>query len=209
LRLLELLAIGMRVLIVADSHGKKLQAMFTSLEPAWTVLIVTLGRRTDLLCDFYNSRRTELIRFRPDAVIMHSGHNDIVAHARYNREPIGVRELFTKVMDFRMRLVSDHPSAEIYLSSMYPRTEGDNFSKEQVGVYNRMAHRHMESVRSASNGGGFHRMLNRELWKSVKKCEENSSYFDRDGLHLNVTGRKVVCEAWITQVKAGSVTHFE
>jgi lysophospholipase L1-like esterase len=196
-----LLAVKMRVLVIADSHGKKLQAIFERLEPAWTVLIVTLGRRTNLLSDLYDSRRMELIRFRPDAIILHSGHNDIVAHARHNREPIGVRELFPKVMSFRRKLVDNHPLATVFLSSLYPRTQGADFSLEQVGIYNRMAKRHMESVRSASKSGGFRRLLNRVLWVSVKQCKEEIKYFDRGGLHLNAEGREAICVAWIAQLK--------
>ena len=191
----------MRVLVVADSHGKKLHAIFERLEPAWTVLIVTLGRRTDLLSDLYDSRRMELIRYRPDAVILHSGHNDIVAHARHNRVPIGVRELLPKVMAFRAKLVVNHPMATVFLSSIYPRTQGAGFSEEQVGIYNRMAQRYMESIRSASNSGGFRRLLNRELWISVKKSKEDIKWFDRGGLHLNAEGREIICVAWIAQLK--------
>jgi len=192
----------MKLLIVADSHGKKLQTIFKKLEPEWNVLVIALGRKTSLLRHFYDGRLAELIAYDPDAIVLHSGHNDVAYHGRFNREPIGIVELLPELLDFRGYLQVNHPRAIIYLSSLFPRTQADNFSVEQMGIYNRMAKRYMESVRSASNSGNFRRLLNRVLWKSIKKCEVNPEYFDGGGLHLNVTGQEAVCVAWIAELQS-------
>ena len=190
----------MKLLIVADSHGRDLQGIIKRLEPDWDILVIWLGQKTSLLRQYYDGRLSEILAYNPDTIILHSGHNDVAFHVRYNREPIGIVELFPEVMDFREYLQANHPRASIYLSSLFPRTESGNFNIEQTGIYNRMAKRYMETVRSAANSGNFGRLLNRVLWKSVKKCIEIPEYFDRGGLHLNATGKESICAAWIADL---------
>jgi hypothetical protein len=192
----------MKLMIVADSHGRDLQSIIKRLEPDWNILVIWLGQKTSLLRQYYDGRLSEILAYNPDSIVLHSGHNDVAFHVRYNCEPIGIVELLPEVMDFKGYLQVNHPSATIYWSSLFPRTQAGNFNMEQTGIYNRKAKRYMESLRSASNSENFGRLLNQVLWKSIKKCVEDPKYFDGGGLHLNATGKESICVAWIAELKA-------
>ena len=133
-------------------------------------------------------------------IILHSGHNDVSAHHRHNRNPVGLRELFVALVEFRRVLEENHQGAVVYISSLFPQVKGPIISLDQVGRYNELAKRFIEMIRSASNKGEIRGLLNRILWTSVKQATVTQKYFSWDGLHLSADGQQVICADWVRQI---------
>jgi lysophospholipase L1-like esterase len=182
------------------SHMRELKAVIEGMDPSLSVQLLSLGRNTRQLRLLYETRKEDVIKFGPDAIVLQSGHNDVSAHSRYNRDPVGVRELYAALQDFEKLLRENHPSAIVFVSSLFPRVKGPSISTDQVGRYNELAKRFMEMIRSATNRGVFRGILNRELWSSVKQAKVTEKYFCWDGLHLSADGQRVVCACWIKQL---------
>jgi hypothetical protein len=70
----------MCALVLSDSHGKGLKAVFEEIRPAWDVMGVAYGRKTQELLLHYEERKGQIEQFRPDVIVLHSGHNDVAAH---------------------------------------------------------------------------------------------------------------------------------
>jgi lysophospholipase L1-like esterase len=188
----------MRLLLVTDSHGRKMSTVLTVKRPDLIVYNIIVGRVNSTIQAKYDSRLRQVIRFRPDAVICHFGHNDLVHHPCHNAEPEHGKYFFPTVLQFVQRLEANHPMARIIYSSPFPRTVGPGLTAEQKLVYNREAVRFGAMARSSANQEGYECSLNGGLWLKVRKWLENPKYFLPDGLHLNELGQKVVADGWIS-----------
>jgi lysophospholipase L1-like esterase len=192
----------MRVLVISDSHGRKMAEVLERKKTNWNVLTLSLGRKIPAIRRLYQSKLRAIRRFRPDIVVMHLGHNDLVLHHLHNMDPNFITTVLADLYAFAGRVASDLPRSRIYLSSMFPRVEAEWFDESMVGKYNRMARRFGERLRSQSNqiGSVFHAIINRKLWGRIARWETLPGNHKIDGLHLCREGRDVVGDGWIKAI---------
>jgi lysophospholipase L1-like esterase len=190
----------MKLLIVADSHGRGMATVIHGLNKEWIVMTVFVGGQTEAVRDRYLDRLTEIRQFDPSRIILHVGHNDLNFHPRYNQDPQFVKELFPVVLGFIHLLQANHPAARIHYSSIFPRTIGPHMNEVSRKSYNKLASRYGCLTQSTCRKEGHRFMLNGALWISVRQARENSDYFLEDGLHLSADGQKVVARDWIKEL---------
>jgi lysophospholipase L1-like esterase len=190
----------MRVLLIGDSNCRELSADFMALVPDISVRIVSVGRRTSLVRDEYMRQLPSLLVFMPEYIILHSGHNDVSYHWRYNTDPSRLEDFYPYLESFITRLHEDHPTAQMFVSSLFPRSTGPGFGEEARLIYNRLSVRCGELTRSSGNKHGYTALLNNPLWISVRKRAERSTMFMSDGLHLSPEGSRAVVQYWVTRM---------
>jgi hypothetical protein len=191
----------MRVLVVGDSHCREMAGDFAELVPDIPVLIVSKGRDTSLVRGEYFRQLAIVREFGPSHVVLHSGHNDLSYHWRYNVEPTRLEDFYPILEEFICILKSENPGALLYVSSIFPRCIGRGFTEADRLMYNRLCVRCGELTRSSGNKDGYSTMLNNPLWVSVRKRVERSELFMPDGLHLTKVGRRAIVQHWISNMK--------
>ena len=148
-----------------------------------------------------------LQRFRPEVVVLHLGHNDLVAHTSYNPKPLFITAVVHQVMEFVVEIKSTLPQSRILVSSILPRVVSSDFSDEKTVKYNRLARRFGEMIRSAGNkpGSSFIGTVNRGFWGRIARCEVLPDNHLLDGLHLNDTGKALLVRGWVTILVTAAV----
>jgi hypothetical protein len=192
----------MRILIVSDSHGRGISAELQLQMAEVTVLSVCLGRPSAAVMASYMARRKEIQDFRPDRVVVHVGHNDIVVH-RLNPTTFPLPGLLPYLIDFCHQIKEDLPYAVVYFSCAYPRTLGSQFEDKQRLAYNKLAYRFGQMVQSGARDGRYICLRNKCLWEVLRRGLEHSCYFLPDGLHLCPFGNFVIINTWIKRLRRG------
>jgi lysophospholipase L1-like esterase len=194
----------MRILVLADSHGKDMAGVLKGISKSSTILVISIGRGVDEICAKYLQKLRDVNNFHPEGIIVHLGHNDLVAHPVYNMQPDHLKYYFPRIVSFVTLLQTHHPNSRVVLSSLYPRTEGYLFDSERKLQYNTGARRFSDKVRSSARRGNFRFCLNEMLWTSARKFKEDPSMFCLDGLHLIAEGRVAVGQGWIRALTSDS-----
>jgi lysophospholipase L1-like esterase len=189
--------LNMRILLLSDSHGHVLGTTLEEINAECQVLTISVGGKLSSIRSMYQARLNEVHLFRPDIIIIHSGHNDVMPHPRYNSRPIFMKFFIPQLERFRAQLIVNHPLTVIYFSSMLPRTTGPDFNSNQRDSYNKLCIRFRDMLRSAANRGGFRVLLNCTMWASVRYSREKLGQHLLDGLHLNGTGRRAMAQEWL------------
>jgi lysophospholipase L1-like esterase len=187
----------MHLLIVSDSHGRELKEVFDKEYPRWVVKIIVVGAGTDQVRETYMRRQQDAISFRPDNIILHVGHNDVVYHSYHNRSPRHIKEFFLDVLSFLGLLQEAHPELKLFYSTMLPRASSRVMSEEKKSQYNSLSARFGVRAQSSCRREGYGFLLNACLWQSLRQKIENPDFFDAGGLHLNKTGKRVMVEGWM------------
>ena len=190
----------MRLLLVADSHGRELSELVTRNYRGWSVFSIIVGQKTSDIKARYESRVEAAVRFHPDYVILHCGHNDVVFHPRYTKEPQHIKHFFPEILDFLQLLARNHDQARIIYSALIPRGVGPYMSEGDRDSYNRLACRFGVRATTSCHDSGFQVLQNFCMWKSVRKSTEDISLLDEGGLHLNAIGKKVLVDYWIAAI---------
>ena len=192
----------MNILLITDSHGKKMAEVLERKKPGWSVLTLRLGGKIGAICRLYQSKMRGIRSFRPDVILMHLGHNDLVMHEVHNRDPRFITTVLDNIFAFAGRIAGDFPQSAVHLSCMLPRVSADRFNDKKVDSYNRMARRFGERLRSRSNQAGsvFGAIINRGMWGRIARWETLSGNHKLDGLHLNSEGREIVASGWIKAI---------
>ena len=190
----------MRVLVISDSHRKKLKTVMEKLKPGWFFMTIPLGGKTSEIRLNYLNHRMSIDHFHPDAIVLHAGHNDLMAHPVHNHRPTFIKQYFPHLLEFVELIRGHYPYSEFYLSGMFPRKSGGRLTDDQAFQYNKLARRFNELVRSSSRSVGFKRLLNCFLWESVRQAKVDPQFLCEDGLHLNAGGRKALCVDWFRQI---------
>ena len=131
----------MRLLLVADSHGREMGSVIRGINKEWTVLTVRVSSQTAAVRERYLQRLSEIRQFEPEAIVLHVGHNDISHHAYYNPDPKHVKDFFPAILEFVGLLQGNHPSARVFYSSVFPRSTGPNMNDKNRHSYNKLASR--------------------------------------------------------------------
>jgi lysophospholipase L1-like esterase len=189
----------MRVLVVSDSHGKKLKTILKELKPGWLFMIIPIGGKTSEIRQSYLRRQVSIAHFRPDLIVLHAGHNDLMAHPIHNQNPTFIKQYFPHLVAFASLIRGHFPAATFFLSGLFPRKASRTMTVGQAYQYNKLARRFNEMVRSSARSIGFRRLLNCFLWESVRQARVDPQYLSEDGLHLNAVGRRALCLDWISQ----------
>jgi lysophospholipase L1-like esterase len=194
----------MRVLILSDSHGRKMGSYLRNLDEDIEVQTLSLGQQLPAIRGYYRSELSNIRRKTPDIVVLHMGHNDLSKSERHNPEPLFITAVFHQVLEFVAEISHDLPNARIYISSMLPRVPSDEMGVLATGRYNKMAFRFYKIVRSDGNQEGsiFRSLLNRNMWGRINNSEPLRGLHLADGLHLNDAGLRVMAVGWIQGFKA-------
>jgi lysophospholipase L1-like esterase len=187
----------MRVLSITDSNGRGMPSVLAAKRDDLDIMLLMVGSVTKAVRAKYDSRLTSINRFRPDTVILHTGHNDLMLHPRHNTSPDHGKYFFPKIEVFRRVLRANHPNACIIYSSVFPRAISSILTVEKKRIYNRVAVRFGAMARAFANREGYVCALNGGLWAKVKDWLEKPKCFLHDGLHLSDHGRGVVANGWI------------
>jgi lysophospholipase L1-like esterase len=176
--------------------------MMESAREGYSVLTVRYGRKLPEVRGLYRRRLRSLRRFRPEAVVIHLGHNDIVLHSRYNQNPLFSTVVLHQVREMVEEVSSDFPGARIYVSSILQRVAGGGVRADEIDRYNRMARRFGEMVRSFGNKPEslFKGIVNRALWGRIARWEVLPRNHHEDGLHLNSEGKEILVRGWLRAI---------
>jgi hypothetical protein len=189
----------MRILIICDSHGKKMVETIRRQGVEARMITIVKGTKIDKLRRIYRTQIGSIRRFRPDKVLLHMAHNDLVRHSRHNPHATYITGVVEILMEFTIEILSSFPHSQLYLSSPLPRLPSCDYSADSARKYNRIAKRfgeHLLTQRKALQC--FEPVLNRFLWGRLSKFEARAGVFRSDGLHLNKRGREILGESWIS-----------
>jgi lysophospholipase L1-like esterase len=194
----------MRILLIGDSHVRGMGGALELLNEEVATMTILVGRRTSIVRSAYEAKLVSAQRFSPEVVVLHSGHNDIVAHDYYNPTPTHILPYFDELQSFRRAIEWNHPSSRVFLSSLLPRTPSHGFSLVKKMAYNKLAIRYREMLRAHARDRSYNVLYSNVLWKSIRKCEEKDNYFLSDGLHLDVDGKADMAKEWLSVLLATS-----
>jgi hypothetical protein len=144
----------MRVLILSDSHGRKMGSYLRHLDRHIDVRILSLGQKLPSVRGYYRSELRRIQRRIPDVVLIHLGHNDLMLHNKHNPDPLFITVVFHQILEFVAEIEHDLPRCKILVSSLLPRVPGDILGIYGTGQYNRMAYRFYKMLRSLGNQDG-------------------------------------------------------
>ena len=194
----------MRVLILSDSHGRKMGSYLRHLDRHIDVHILSLGQKLPSVRGYYRSELRRIQRRIPDVVLIHLGHNDLMIHNKHNPDPLFITVVFHQILEFVAEIEHDLPRCKILVSTLLPRVPGDILGIFGTGQYNRMAYRFYKMLRSQENqeGANLTFISNRARWGRINNSEPLRGYHLADGLHLNDAGHKVLATGWMRGMSA-------
>ena len=158
---------------------------------------IVRGRSISVIRGEYRRRLDEIRRFSPEKVFIHVGHNNMVKHNIFNRDP----EFITAVVHMIMELVTEvrvhFPSIRVYVSTLLPRKASRNMSPTQANQYNRLAKRYGQHMLSNQGIHSYVAVLNRPFWLRISLAEPNGALLSPDGLHVTDVGREQLARLWL------------
>jgi hypothetical protein len=193
----------MKLLLITDSHGKRMQRELTDLIESLDVYSVIVPRPTSAIRGQYRAELWDIVQYDPSVIIMHMGHNDVVFHPDYNTSPLFITAAFHLQMELASEISTNFPAAKLIISSMLPRTDGGGVLEEEALSYNRVAKRFGQMLVKASYSGEapyFVPAMNRGIWRSLSSAQANASLFDVGGLHLETIGKGVLAKGWVEMI---------
>ena len=189
----------MKLLVVSDSHGRHIDEYIKREIPSMIVRTLMVPGKISEIRGQYREELMELVNFKPDIIVMHMGHNDLVAHRTHNTQPLFITAVFHLLMELKDEVHYNFPGASIFVSSILPRMPDDYaFDADRTWRYNRMARRFGQMVCSGGKReNSFYQSLpNRDLWGRITQLEAYSMRFDAGGLHLSPFGKIALVSGW-------------
>ena len=189
----------MRLLVVGDSHCRDMTIALKILAPLDDYYTITKGRQTDEIIPLYRAQMPNVTKFAPTVIVLHVGHNDVAWHPVHNTLPLVSRDVARITLAFADEISTNHPSTQLYISNIFPRTytPRSSLSLEAVLKHNQMAKRHFNQLRKLAEARGYIIPPNMALWTSISSVQENPICFRADGLHLSSEGMKLVAIDWL------------
>ena len=114
----------MRLLLLADSHGKEMLPLLHTqaglLEPPLDLqqFHVIRGRSIEIIRGDYRNELANILSFSPDRVLIHAGHNNMVRHDIYNRSPLFITAVVHILLEFVVEVRASFPDTEIFVSTL-------------------------------------------------------------------------------------------
>ena len=189
----------MKLLLISDSHGRQLDEYIKREVPSMTVRTVMVPGKISEIRGQYREELQELVLFNPEVIVLHMGHNDLVAHWSHNTQPLFITAVFHMLMELKDEVHFNFPEATIFVSSTLPRVPDDySFDGDRALRYNRIARRFGQMVCSGSKRipSYYHNLQNRGLWGRITQLAPNLMRFDAGGLHLSAFGKIALVSGW-------------
>ena len=193
----------MRLLLLADSHGKEMAPIISRqvglIEPPveFEQYHVVRGRSIEIIRGEYRRQLAAIRAFNPDRVIIHAGHNNMVKHDVYNRSPLFITAVVHMLLEFVVEVHASFPGIRVFVSTLLPRKSSRHMSNLEASQYNRLCKRFGQHLLSSEIAHDFVTVLNRPFWIRISLAEPNRALLSPDGLHASDTGREVLAELWI------------
>ena len=108
-----------RILVIGDSNCRNLEPSFQRLG-LFDTKIVSLGSSTPRLAVLVGRHIPEIFDMDPDICIVHSGHNDLAYHARFNPEPMTASKTAEEVSALVMALTDELECPRVVVSPLLP-----------------------------------------------------------------------------------------
>jgi hypothetical protein len=195
----------MCLLVISDSHGRDMDDIIASLDSDYQVCVISVGRTTPEIREEYDDTIVDIYEYAPEAVIIHTGHNDITYHCKHNPSPMQPLQYMGEAMAFMDHVKECHRFSEVFYSSIFPRSEGPNFDMLRKIKYNQMAANYRLLVEDICEIENRNFILNDTLWYSVDEGIEHPFYFESGGLHLSGSGKRAIAREWIDAVDAATL----
>ena len=115
----------MRLLLLADSHGKEMRPVISGqarlLDPPLCIeqYHVVRGRSIEIIRGDFRRQLAEIVAFRPDHVLVHAGHNNMVQHNVFNRNPLFITAVVHMLLELVVEVRATFPVAKIFISTLY------------------------------------------------------------------------------------------
>jgi lysophospholipase L1-like esterase len=189
----------MKLVLLGDSHCRELANVFAELTSSITVYTVFVPLDITTITLHYRSKINIINAYNPDVILIHLGHNDLVYHPIHNVSPSNSSTVASNTITLANEVHQNHPNSTIYISAILPRTftHKSRLTKPQVSSYNKMAKRHGQRIRTYSEIAGFYSFINKPMWSKISAAIEFSTYYHKDGLHLNHDGQTALVGEWI------------
>ena len=193
----------MRLLVIADSHGKEMgpilsrEIKFVNPDIDLTMFHVIRGRSISVIRGEYRRRLDEIRRFAPEKVLIHCGHNNMVKHNVFNRDPEFITAVVHMLMELVVEVRAHFPLIRVYVSTLLPRKASRNMSPTQASQYNRLAKRFGQHMLSNQGVHNYVAVLNRPFWLRISLVEPNGVLLSSDGLHVTDVGREQLARLWL------------
>ena len=132
----------MKLLYISSSHGRGMEATLKNVDPTLNVMSIwrSGGKIVDLQTDLQMQHR-QVRRFRPEAVVIHLGHNNVCYHPTKNIRPThsvaAIDQIETLIDNVKFLI----PEAREYVSELFPRAPGYGMSEEAAVCYNKLVWR--------------------------------------------------------------------
>jgi hypothetical protein len=199
----------MKLLLLADSHGKEMRPVLAShaslLDPLWSLeqLHVVRGRGIEIIRGDYRKRLAEIHSFAPDHVLIHVGHNNMVRHEVFNRSPLFITSVVHMLLELVTEIRANFPSIKIFVSTLLPRKASRHMSSLEAQQYNSLCKRFGQHLLSNEQTHRFITVLNRPFWLRISRAEPNEVLLSQDGLHVTDNGRRVLADLWLCALQRG------
>lgn len=184
----------MKVLLLADSHGRDMCEWIEQLFPAVLTRDITYpgGEISDIMLSLEN-RLPYFTNWNPTHIICHAGHNSIVPHPSKPMPIQFITDLVEDIKKMIAKLQGWFPNAYVCFSGLFPRTPTHRFSERRALGYNAKVFRIGRYLKRA----GIRFIFAEQLWFHVRRHEPRYEMFWWDGLHLSLTGKEAVALTWM------------
>ena len=186
--------------MIGDSHTRDMDTAIKASHPNVEIMLVTKLRDINQITNhFMTSGFQPATAFNPTWIVIHCGHNDIVYHKLFNKNPQFARQVAIQQVQLALNIQTSFPHARVLCSRIYPRTASDSSNLDPVNTaaYNRAAKRYGTRLRTLTTPHNIRCSMNNVLWRRISKTEEAADQFRADGLHLTENGKQRVGNEWI------------
>ena len=172
----------MRLLYVSSSHGRGMDFALRYVNPSVQVLgIWKSGARIQHMSDLIGQEMGNILRFGPEFIIIHLGHNDLTIHPKKKTPARKVKDVVLDLQTLGIAMNIMIPTAKVIYSCPYPRVMAKDFSLKQAKGYNGEANRTLQRLGSKKRGLTI--IFVKPLWLSRKKKLGNPLRFmSKDGI---------------------------
>lgn len=188
----------MRILLLADSHGRELGEIMTTMSPHMTVESLWMpGGKIKDVKDMIVGNKDWIIHYNPTYVIFHTLHNQLAWHARSNPTVEHFEEVVQELEEVIKILIDLVPLAVPFVSGLFPRIASKYMAEDKVKGYNTKAQRVGRYIVQRCH----YFLYVRELWLQPYKGTANPDCFNkRDGLHFCYFGKREVARNWVEHI---------
>ena len=192
----------MKVCVIGDSHVRNMSPYLSVIDPFGSNFILSKGSNNQAVTHLYRSKTTAVQTYDPDLCIIHMGHNSLAYHSSKNPSPTTSRLATADTLNLATVLITDLPETRVAISTVLPRTPtpASLLNEDMIRMYNRVAKRHGQRLRTEATRLNFRVSLLNPFWRSISRAEADPSFYSPDGLHLNDLGMRTLVQTWATDI---------